>query len=89
MKILVRLPNWLGDIVMSSAFIRQLTKTIPGCIIDVIIKEEFFSLTGCISGIRHVYSFSKKNFKVISGSAKFGLNILKNESYYIFFTLPD
>ncbi len=40
LKILIRLPNWLGDVVMSTAFINAVKQLYPDAIIDVIIKKE-------------------------------------------------
>jgi ADP-heptose:LPS heptosyltransferase len=40
MKILIRLPNWLGDMVMSTAFIGAVQRVYPGAQIDVIVKKE-------------------------------------------------
>jgi ADP-heptose:LPS heptosyltransferase len=39
MKILVRLPNWLGDMVMSVAFLHELHKQYPGAEVSVIAKK--------------------------------------------------
>jgi len=38
MKVLVRLPNWLGDLVMSYAFMEQLQRLLPDAQIDVVVK---------------------------------------------------
>jgi len=38
MKILIRLPNWLGDVVMSTAFVSAVRGLYPEASIDVIIK---------------------------------------------------
>ncbi|HZG24663.1 MAG TPA: hypothetical protein VEZ17_08795 [Chitinophagaceae bacterium] len=40
MNILVRLPNWLGDMVMSLGFINALKQTYPAAAISVIAKKE-------------------------------------------------
>jgi hypothetical protein len=39
MHILIRLPNWLGDLVMSTAFVRALSQAMPEATIDVIVKK--------------------------------------------------
>jgi heptosyltransferase-2 len=36
MKILIRLPNWLGDVVMSTAFIHAVRQFYPDALVDVI-----------------------------------------------------
>ena len=44
MKILVRLPNWLGDMVMSIPFLEQLKKEYPEASVSMIAKKELESL---------------------------------------------
>ena len=39
MRIVVRLPNWLGDLVMSTAFMRSLANAFPDAQIEVIVKK--------------------------------------------------
>ena len=39
MNILIRLPNWLGDMVMSSAFVRAVNEQYPGAAIDLVAKK--------------------------------------------------
>ena len=43
-KILVRLPNWLGDVVMSVGAIRQIQELFPNAEISVIIKKGLHDL---------------------------------------------
>ena len=38
-KILVRLPNWLGDMVMAAGFMQALQKQFPSAAISVIVKK--------------------------------------------------
>ena len=40
MKILIRLPNWLGDVVMSTAFVGAVRQFYPDAQVDVILKKE-------------------------------------------------
>jgi heptosyltransferase-2 len=88
MKILIRLPNWLGDIVMSTAFITAVKQLYPDAEIDVIIKKELSSIATLIPALNKIYSFSKQEFKGLSGVYTFGKN-LRTEKYDIFFSLPD
>jgi len=43
-KILVRTPNWLGDLMMSTAFMRALLKQFPDAQIDLLVKKGFESI---------------------------------------------
>lgn len=88
MKILVRLPNWLGDVVMSTAFIGAVKQLYPVAQVDVIIKMELSSIASLIRGISNIHSFSKQEYKGLGGVYRFG-KTLRAEKYDLFFTLPD
>jgi lipopolysaccharide heptosyltransferase II len=87
MKILIRLPNWLGDVVMSTAFVNAVGQFYPNAIIDVIIKKELAGIASLIPGLGNIHSFSKNDYKGLSGAYRFGKQ-LKAEKYDLFFNLP-
>ena len=66
MKVLVRLPNWLGDMVMSIAFINALKEVYPVCEIGVIVKREFRGVLDYCNNIKHVIEYSKQDFNRLS-----------------------
>ena len=43
-KILIRTPNWLGDLVISTGFISAVLENFPNSEVDLIIKSGFESL---------------------------------------------
>jgi heptosyltransferase II len=88
MKILIRLPNWLGDVVMSTAFINAVKQLYPEACVDVIIKKELSSIASLIQGIDAIHSFSKQDNPGLGGVYRFGKS-LRSENYDLFFTLPD
>jgi len=88
MKILVRLPNWLGDVVMSTAFVNAVRQIYPDDQLDVIIKKELGGIASFIPGIHHVHPFSKQEHNGLSGVYRFGKK-LRSEKYDLFFCLPD
>ncbi|MDB5031456.1 glycosyltransferase family 9 protein [Mucilaginibacter sp.] len=88
MKILIRLPNWLGDVVMSTAFITTVKQLYPSAQIDVIIKKELSSIASLIPGLTQIHIFSKQEYKGLGGVYRFG-KTLRTENYDLFFTLPD
>ena len=88
MKILVRLPNWLGDVVMSTAFIGAVKQCYPTAQVDVIIKKELIAIAALIPGLNKIHSFSKDEYRGLGGVYRFGKS-LRAEQYDIFFTLPD
>jgi len=88
MKLLVRLPNWLGDVVMSTAFIDALRLTYFDAEIDIIIKKELSSIAPLIPGINKIHTFSKNDYPGLKGVYAFGKS-LRDEQYDIYFNLPS
>jgi heptosyltransferase II len=89
MNILVRLPNWLGDMVMSTSFMQALQTAYPGAATDVIVKKGLDSLADFIPGINKRYVFSRNEWLGIKGVYRFGKEIKKEKKYDLFFCLPD
>lgn len=89
MKILVRLPNWLGDMVMSVGFVNQLPLFFPGAEISVIAKKGIHELLSFFPQTKHQFVFSKEDYKGIKGLVKFGRQIKQRENFDLFFCLPD
>jgi lipopolysaccharide heptosyltransferase II len=89
MKILVRLPNWLGDMVMSVAFIKQLPLFFPGAEVSVIAKKGIHELLPYFPPTKHQFIFSKDEYKGLGGLWKFGREISSIEKFDIFFCLPE
>ncbi|MDP9080651.1 MAG: glycosyltransferase family 9 protein [Bacteroidota bacterium] len=87
MKILIRLPNWLGDVVMSTAFVAAVREFYPEAVIDVIIKTELSGIASLISGLNAIHPFSKQENNGLGGAFRFGQG-LRNEKYDLFFNLP-
>ncbi|MEO6850654.1 MAG: glycosyltransferase family 9 protein, partial [Mucilaginibacter sp.] len=88
MKILIRLPNWLGDVVMSTAFISAVHQLYPEAQLDVIIKKELGGIVALMPELKNVFQFSKEEYKGLSGVFRFGKR-LRPEKYDLFFCLPD
>ncbi len=88
MKILIRLPNWLGDVVMSTAFITAVKQLYPDAQVDIIIKKELRGIANLIPGLQQIHSFSKQEHPGLGGVYRFGKQ-LRNENYDLFFTLPN
>jgi heptosyltransferase-2 len=87
MKIIIRLPNWLGDVVMSTAFINAVRQLYPEALIDVIIKKELGGIAKLIPGLNKVHLFSKQEYSGLSGVYRFG-KTLRVQQYDVFFNLP-
>lgn len=89
MNILVRLPNWLGDLVMSSAFVNACVAHFAGCRIDVIVKKIHSPLMDLFNGIGEVYSFDRSSSRSIVPWIRFSRSIADRKKYDLFFCLPD
>jgi lipopolysaccharide heptosyltransferase II len=88
MKILIRLPNWLGDVVMSTAFVNAVRQFYVDAQIDVIIKKELGGVASLIPGITQIHLFSKQEFSGLTGVYRFGKK-LRSQQYDLFFNLPQ
>ena len=89
MKILVRLPNWLGDMVMSVGLMHQLPVFFPGARISVIDKKGIHELLPFFPEHEHSFIFDKKEFKGVKGLKKFGNGIKQTGDFDLFFCLPN
>lgn len=88
-NILIRLPNWLGDMVMATAFVQAVAQQYPRATIDVIAKKGLEFLLDYFPPIGTRYIFSKADYKGIRGAWRFGKTIAKNKQYDIIFCLPN
>ena len=87
MRILVRLPNWLGDVVMSGGLLHRLQTHYPEARIDVIIKQELLGLVPLLPAVTQAIPFSKKNYPGLRGAWRFGRTLARQE-YDLLFCLP-
>jgi ADP-heptose:LPS heptosyltransferase len=89
MKILVRLPNWLGDMVMSVGFVNQLHNFFPGAQVSFIAKKGIHELLSFFPPHEHHFIFDRNEYKGFSGLLKFGHTIRNKAKFDLFFCLPD
>jgi len=89
MKILVRLPNWLGDLVMSTGFLNLLRDTFTDAEITVIIKKGLESLANFLPGIDKYIVFDRQNYRGLRGLRAFCIAELDSSGYDFYFSLPD
>lgn len=89
MEILVRLPNWLGDMVMSIAFINALKQAYPDAAISVIAKKGIHDLVDFFPATKHRFVFAKDDYPGINGAWRFGRYIKEHASFDLFFCLPE
>lgn len=89
MKILVRLPNWLGDMIMSLGFMNQLPVFFPNAEVSVIAKKGIHPLLKFFPSLKHCFVFSKEEYKGMKGLRNFGEEIKNTENFDLFFCLPN
>lgn len=89
MKILVRLPNWLGDMVMSVGMMHQLPQFFPGAEISVIAKKGIHELLDFFPPLAYRFVFSKDQYKGLAGLKAFGKLIRETESFDLYVCLPN
>lgn len=89
MKILVRLPNWLGDMVMAAGFLHGLRLAYPGAAVSVVVKKGLDGLLPFFPPFEHTFVFSKEDHKGVLGAWRFGRKIRHAARFDVFFCLPD
>ncbi len=89
LKILIRLPNWLGDMVMATPLLQAVQLVYPGATVDVIAKKGLDFLLDHIPGINERYIFSKNEYKGLQGAWRFGKMIAAQQRYDLFICLPN
>ena len=89
MKILIRLPNWLGDMLMSLGCLHALRELYPGAEVSVIAKKGIHHVLEFFPPVAHHFIFSKEEYPGIKGAWKFGRMIQKTGHFDLFICLPD
>lgn len=89
MNILIRLPNWLGDMVMSTAFVQAVKNEYPTATIDLVAKKGIDFLLDYFPVYGQAFIFSKEEYKGLGGLRRFGKMIAAQKKYDLFFCLPD
>jgi heptosyltransferase II len=79
MSILVRAPNWLGDAVMATPFLKRLTARFPAEPLDVIAKLSTAAMFRGLPGVRRVWPL---------GSPEASPKALRRQGYDIAYILP-
>jgi len=88
MNILIRLPNWLGDVVMSSAFVHACAIRYPESCIDVIVKKTHAPLLSAFHGVHTVYELDRRATASFARIWRFSRDIAARKRYDLFFSLP-
>ena len=88
MRALIRLPNWLGDLIMSLGFMHALRDVFEQPV-DVVVKKELATLVPYFPHVDTIYSFEKSKHYSLYKSYMYGNQIRKRGTYSHFITLPN
>lgn len=88
-NIIIRLPNWLGDLVMSTAFVKAVQQQYPLARIDLITKKGIDFLLDYFPTHEQRFIFDKSIYKGVTGAWSYGRMLRKQKRYDLFFSLPD
>lgn len=89
MKILVRLPNWLGDTVMAVGAVNALPFFFPGAEVSVIAKSGLQELLRFFPPLHHRFIFDKGEYGGPKGLWRFGKKIAAASTFDVFLSFPD
>ena len=87
--ILVRLPNWVGDVIMALPFIDEIKRSFPDHLLHIIIRKGLEDILTFTEGIETTYVYSKNEYKGLVGGFRFGKKLSKKCDFDIFFCLPN
>lgn len=87
--IIIRLPNWLGDMVMATAFVEAIKRYYPNAEIDLIAKQGIDFLLDYFPAHNKRIPFFKQEYEGLKGAHAFGEKIREEKKYDLFFCLPD
>ncbi len=88
-NILIRLPNWLGDMVMATALVEAVKRYYPNAEVDLIAKQGIDFLLEYFPAYNKRIVFSKHEYEGLKGARAFGKKIREEKKYDLFFCLPD
>lgn len=88
-KVLIRLPNWLGDIMMSLPTLRAMAMVFPESEYYLVVKKEYAGLLPVFNIPGKVIPFDKSEYKGLRGQIRFGRMLKKNYRPDLFISLPD
>jgi ADP-heptose:LPS heptosyltransferase len=85
----VRLPNWLGDMVMALPFLHVLQQAFPAAAVSVVAKQGLHDLLPLFPPTKHRFQFDKRRHKGPLGAWRFGRELRASGPFDLFFSLPD
>ncbi len=88
-KILVRFPNWVGDVVMATPVLQCLRENYPDAVIDIQLKTRLRPIIESLPWIDDILEFDKKGIhRGMSGQMKM-VEELRSREYELALILPN
>ena len=81
MRILIQLPNWLGDLVMSLGCVRWVAKSSKGAHIDAIVRRELAELVHYFPEINQIHAFDKQTYRPLLKAFRYGRALGRADRY--------
>lgn len=93
MKILIRLPNWLGDVVMSAGFVRTLHQRHPEAHLHLVTKAALTPIAQLLlpaEASATIHGFNKTNWPGPLGTWRFGRQLRRQYGpFAAYYSLPN
>ena len=87
MRILLQLPNWLGDLVMSLGCVRVVGELCRGAQIEAIVRKELAELAEYFPQIKKVHVFDKQANRPLLKAYRYGRSLAKEGRYTHYLSL--
>ena len=88
MRVLVRLPNWVGDVVMSIGSVRALSQHFPDAEIEIIVRKELAEIVSYFPGVTKVHAFPRDSCRGLRKLYKYGRKCRTGRSFSHYITFP-
>jgi heptosyltransferase II len=87
LNILVRVPNWVGDLIMSLPFFDAIHLALPYSRIDIIAKDAVHDIFRHHPAITKIHSFSKAKTKGLRRLFRYGRALKRETVFDVFLRL--
>ena len=87
-RILVRMPNWLGDAVMAVGFLNRLTEGYPGAAVHAIVREELADFARLLPQVQAVHACHRDRMASALTAPRLARRIAGAEGFDWFYCLP-
>ena len=87
-RIILRLPNWLGDVVMGLGCVRNLGHLFPEACLEIIVREDMAALVEQFPYVSKVHAFPRDRCRGLRKLYKYGKVCRSDRPVHYYITLP-